>query len=104
MVDDELEEFLSCPLALTSMITATTATTTGHSRVPGSQEVLSEHLLTKRNEMLLCKSTAAQVWGFLINLSHVIVSRCDLEQDTLPVWVSVYSLKKRGLNDMLSKG
>lgn len=104
MLDAELGEFLSCPHILTSMITATTTTITGCSQVPGSQKVLSEHLLTKRNEMLLCKGTAAQVLGFLINLSLVIVSRCDLEQDTLLMWVSVYLLKKKGLNDMLSKG
>lgn len=98
------QEFLSCLHAPTSMTTATTATTTGCSRMAGSQEVLSEHLLRKQNEMLLCKSTAAQVWGFLINLSHVTVSQCDLERDTLLMWVSVYSLKKSELNDMISNG
>lgn len=46
--------------------------------------------------MFLCKSTAAQVWGFLINLSHVIVSRCDLEQDTAYVGVSLL-IEKEGV-------
>lgn len=49
----------------------------------------------KWNETPLWKSTAAQVPDFLINHSRVIFSMRDLEQDTLPMWVSVFSLKKK---------